>query len=317
MPNGKPRIRAKLLLAGIVATLPVACTNPNGTESTRVPESPVPAVAAPTVSATPTLASTLDLELPVEKYLITPEENARMDRGWAHLVSTCMKRFGLDYEPAVRESHERTGQTAHRYDPTDPAVAAARGYHGDDSAGGTPTPPAESVSPDVRLVLGSGSGSPEAPGGSRESRFRGIPIPPGGCAGEAQEAIRAGGGTYQDAQVAIDVNFGDYQRSMADGRVREVFGKWSSCMKASGFDYETPTAAANDPAWSSPTPSATERATAAADVRCKREHNVVGVWFSVESSYEEQDIAAKLRELTRVRESIDIALGNAAAALRK
>ncbi|MER7708167.1 hypothetical protein ABTX81_35425 [Kitasatospora sp. NPDC097605] len=323
VPHGNPRIRATLLLAGLVAATSAACTSAGGPsaggpESPRVPDSPAPAVAAPAVPAVPTLASTLDRELPVEKYLITPEENSRMDRGWARLVSTCMKRFGLDYEPAVRESRERTGQTAHRYDPTDPAVAAARGYHGDASRDGAATPPAESVSPDVRLVLGSGSGSPEAPGGARESQFRGVPIPPGGCAGEAQEAIRAGGGIFQDAQVAIDVNFANYRRSLADERVKDVFGKWSACMKASGFDYETPTAAANNPEWNhSPNPSAIEKETAVADVRCKRENNVIGVWFAVESSYEEQDIAQKLQELAHVREAIDIALRNAASALQR
>ncbi|WP_328953274.1 hypothetical protein [Kitasatospora purpeofusca] len=324
-------IRATLLLAGLVAATSAACTSAGGPDSGHLPDSPAPAgtaaavpdvpapavpgVPAPAVPDVPVLASTSDRALPVEKYLINPEENARMDRGWARLVSTCMKRFGLDHEPAVRESDRRTGQTAHRYDPTDPAVAAARGYHGDASGDGPTPTPTGSLSPDVRLVLGSGSGAPQAPGGSRAGVFRGTPIPPGGCAGEAQEAVTAGGGTFQDAQVAVDVNFGNYQRSTADERVKEVFRKWSSCMKANGFDYETPTAAANDPAWHSPAPSATELATAAADVRCKRENNVVGVWFAVESAYEEREIEEKLPELTRVRESIDITLRNAAAAL--
>ncbi|WP_149030618.1 hypothetical protein [Kitasatospora sp. MBT66] len=316
-------IRATLLLAGLLAATSAACTSAGGPDSGRPPDSPAPAgsaaavpvAPAPAVPDVPVLASTSDRALPVEKYLINPEENARMDRGWARLVSTCMKRFGLDYEPAVRESDRRTGQTAHRYDPTDPAVAAVRGYHGDASGDGSTPTPTESLSPDVRLVLGAGSGAPQAPGGSRTGVFRGTPIPPGGCAGEAQQAVTAGGGTFQDAQVAVDVNFGNYQRSTADERVKEVFRKWSSCMKASGFDYGTPAAAANDPAWHSPVPSATELATAAADVRCKRENNVVGVWFTVESAYEEREIEEKLPELTRVRESIDITLRNAAAAL--
>lgn len=291
-----------------------ACTTTGGQKSSQESDSPVPTVAAPAVPTVPIIANTLDRELPVEKYLITPEENARMDRGWARLVSVCMKRFGLDYEPVVRESQERTGQTAHRYNPTDPGVATARGYHGEAPGDESRTPPAASMSPDVRLVLGSGSGSPKSPGAAQEPRFQGLPIPPGGCAGEAQEAIRAGGGIFQDAQVAIDINFGNYKRSMADERVQEVFRKWSACMKASGFDYRTPPDAANNPAWNSPAPSSTEKETAVADVRCKQENNVVGVWFSVESSYEEQDIAGKLQELTRVRESIDITLRNAAAA---
>ncbi len=42
---------------------------------------------------------------------------------------------------------------------------------------------------------------------------------------------------------------------------------------------------------------------------------MVGVWFAVESAYEEREIEEKLPELTRVRESIDITLRNAAAAL--
>jgi hypothetical protein len=46
---------------------------------------------------------------------------------------------------------------------------------------------------------------------------------------------------------------------------------------------------------------------------CKGKNNVVGTWFAVEAAYETRDIQVNIKKMTRIRNSIDIAVRNAAA----
>lgn len=303
--------RAVLVALAALSAAAAGCTSPTGSGPAR------PATTPPSVSAVPTLKSTLDRRLPVEKYLIGPQENARIESARSALMTSCMKRFGFDYEPAVTDYAQKQNQTSHRYDPTDPAVAATGGYHGAQTRGQDGARPSRTPMPaEMEAVLGHGTDAPTpsgAPGPPAGGTYHGLRIPKGGCTGEAEEKLTAGGGIIQDAPAAIDVNFKNYERSMADPRLKAAFAAWSACMKKDGYSYPTPEAAVRDPAWGTPTPSARERATASADATCKRRTNVVGTWFAVESAYETSDIRARARQMTRIRHSIDIALENAAA----
>ncbi|MER6064675.1 hypothetical protein ABT167_26580 [Streptomyces sp. NPDC001792] len=273
--------------------------------------------AAPRVGAVPMLDSTRDQRLPIEKYLISPQENARIEGARSALMTSCMKRFGFDFRPETPDYRQKWNQTAHRYDPTDAALAAARGYHGSQRGTQNESHPSRTpLTPGMEAVLGHGLNAPTPPGAATppaDGKYHGIPIPKGGCMGEAEGKLTAGGGIIQDSTTAIDINFNDYVRSMADTRLKAAFAAWSACMKAKGFSYPTPEAAVKDPAWNSPKPSKHELATASADVACKRKNNVVGTWFAVEAAYEERDIQTDIKKMTRIRHSIDIAVRNAAA----
>lgn len=278
------------------------------------PSSPAaaPAMAPPAIPEPPVLTQVADRSLPVEAYLLSGAQYRQLSTAEDLLVSRCMQDFGLPYERPPAPDAEPPGQTAHRYDPVDPRVAAAHGYHpADPNTGAKPAEP--SISPDAATVLGAGTaGGPGTPAAPRS--YRGRPVPPGGCLGQAHTRLTAHGGTGRDPDLVVGINFGGYQQSTTDPRVKDVFQKWSACMKAKGFSYATPTDAAKDPRWkSAPEPTPEELATATADVACKAAVNVVGVWFTVESAYETQAIQQKLPELTRIKQDNDAMLATAAS----
>ncbi|MEU4033071.1 hypothetical protein [Streptomyces collinus] len=301
-----------LAVLAVLATL--GCTVVGCTSATPTAER---AAAAPEVGTVPKLDTTHAQQLPIEKYLISPQENARIESARSALMTSCMKRFGFTFKPMTPDYGQKRNQTSHRYDPTDPALAAARGYHGPQRGTGNEARPSrEPMSSDMEVVLGHGLNAPTPSGGATppaDGEYHGRKIPKGGCMGEAEAKLTAGGGIIQDAPAAVDINFKDYVRSMADPKLKAAFARWSSCMKGKGFSYPTPEAAVKDPAWNSPKPSKRELATAAADVDCKHRNNVVGTWFAVEAAYETQDIRADMEKMTRIRHAIDTAVRNAAA----
>ncbi|MEU1367966.1 hypothetical protein ABZ454_17735 [Streptomyces sp. NPDC005803] len=252
--------------------------------------------------------------LPVEDYLMSPTENDRVERARSSLISACMKRFTLDFTPYTPDYTKMAGQVSNRYGPTDTKVAATHGYHpAREQIAEGEAPGQKALSADMRRVLGSsiapaGATPPESPGS-----YRGIRIPAGGCAGEADRTLTSGGGIIQDAEAAIAINFSSFEKSAADPRVKKVFAAWSTCMREKNFSYATPLEAINDPRWKTDGPSAPEIATAVAEVECKQRYGVVDVWFSVESTYQRADITAEAKRMAQVRKGIDVAFENAAA----
>ncbi|MCC3779350.1 hypothetical protein K6I33_004945, partial [Streptomyces sp. UNOB3_S3] len=169
-----------------------------------------------------------------------------------------------------------------------------------------PPAPPPSLSAEATVVL-TGTDDPKVKPGSGAAkggqRVNGHRVPPGGCTREARAELRAdnaeAGG---DAPVADRINIGSFERSQRDPRVMRVFAQWAACMKEHGFpSYTDPLKAGADPAWRTPEPSAKEREAATADARCKTEHNVVGVWFTVDVAYQRQEIERNAKELAAVK----------------
>ncbi|MFE9426457.1 hypothetical protein ACFYNO_26245 [Kitasatospora sp. NPDC006697] len=303
-----------LLALGLSLALGLAATGCAAGPGNR-PRPPAAAATTAATTAAPAVAvPASSLHLPIEAYLLSTADSTRLQTARAALIGSCMKRFGADYTPAVTAGPR--SQMANRYGPTDPDTARTYGYHAPDAqrpANGQPSAPA--LPPDLAAVLGHGAGAPQLPGAPpAPATYHGLAVPPGGCVGEADRALTAGGGILQDDQAAVDINFQDYQRSLADAGVTAAFARWSSCMAAQGYRYDNPQSAVNDTRWRTPAPSAQEIATAAADVACKQQAGVVAAWFGAESQLEEQDIRTRSADLTRVRQSIDTALRNAGSA---
>ncbi|MFJ4192227.1 hypothetical protein [Kitasatospora sp. NPDC089509] len=297
-----PRRPSAPLIAALAA-LPLLAAGCAGTPGPAAAH----AMAPPAITEPPVLTQVADRSLPVETYLLSGAQYRQLSAAEDVLVGQCMQDFGLPYERPPAPDAAPTGQTTHRYDPVDPQVAAAHGYHpADPNAGAKPAEP--SISPDAATVLGAGAGA--GPSASATPRsYRGKAVPPGGCLGQAHARLTAHGGTGRDPDLVVGINFGGYQQSTTDPRVKDVFQKWSACMKAKGFGYATPADAAKDTRWkSAPQPTPDELATATADVACKAATNVVGVWYTVESAYEAQAIQQKLPELTRIKQDNDAML---------
>ncbi|MFE7560369.1 hypothetical protein [Kitasatospora sp. NPDC057500] len=316
------RARSGLLTGGALLLLTTACSS-SGTPAATSTDQGLK-VPPPSVSAVPTLAKADDKALPIEAYLLTPEQQQQLIRARDALTARCMTRFGFTYAPEPAPTDPGTRQknlTQWRYFVTDTTETAQYGYTAKDFRHGqkpsrAPEPPAY-----LLALTGSADGAVavapgQTPKGGQD--INGQRIPPGGCIGEALGKLGAStaNGNGGDAQLASDIKNSGWNQSLADSRLLAAFTAWSGCMKAKGYDYPTPIAAADDPQWQTIGASSEKaRQTATADATCKAEHNVVGIWYTVESAYETTLIEQNAEAMRAIRQDIDNRMKLAAQAL--
>ncbi|PHQ47899.1 hypothetical protein BLA24_30820 [Streptomyces cinnamoneus] len=104
-------------------------------------------------------------------------------------------------------------------------------------------------------------------------------------------------------------------QAQRDDRVRKVFADWSGCMKSKGFSYKTPVDAMSGLAADNGAAARDEKSAAVADVQCKKQNNVIGVWSFVEAGYQNKAISAHRSDLKTVQEDLQSLLANAERAL--
>jgi hypothetical protein len=258
------------------------------------------------------LLGVTSLVLPIEPYLFTNRQMTGVLRARQALVVPCMRRFGIDWPVSGSEPDAGAGTASgmknaanmsRRYGITDPAVAARLGYHLAPDARQRPAkdPSARPPNADTLAVLTGRT----AEGAPAPARHHGRVIPQGGCQGEATARVSGGPQQLGNDQLASEINIVSYQRSTTDPRVTAVFRAWSACMRERGYSYAAPTEApGKDPRFTGPAPTRAEISLARADVACKRETNVIGVWFTVDSAYQRQMMASKSGELARAKNAI-------------
>ncbi|MEY9855941.1 hypothetical protein ABH935_001545 [Catenulispora sp. GAS73] len=291
----------------VTAILVAACSSGAG--------HPAGGSTEPPVSSTPAITDPAALALPIDAYKITNDQYQKIDAATIAVEISCMKRYGFDYGSYVVPSTGPNGpdQNARRYGVVDPAVASQYGYHPHNPPQSTTRPPVPKMSDVMFSVLGSGAG-PHV-GLPTPATYNGVAVPKGGCVGEAENKLDTGGTDIGLGGVVQKIGSDGFNHSLSDDRVKAAFAAWSSCMQAVGYTYATPNDAANDPNWHTESVSTSEIATATADVRCKQKTNVIGIWFAVESAYEQQMIEQHAPELAQVKKNIDDALKRADAAV--
>lgn len=266
------------------------------------------AAASPAPVPTPVLSSTAQLRLPITSYELSNTQNAEVEYLGQLYTQECMHGFGFEYLPGLSVSSiaENTRVTAElnsrRYGLSDPVAAATYGYHipswAENAAAPIPFPP--QGTPEFRVLTGNPAGS-----------YHGRPVPSGGCTGEASARLaaagvdagaQASGGPDQSALVQQIANQG-FSRAQSDPRVRAVDARWAACMRSAGDAYATPFLAAEH--WNLNAPvSTTEIQTAEHDIACKKQVNLIGVEFAVESDYENAAIARNTQALAADRAEI-------------
>ncbi|MEU6672214.1 hypothetical protein [Streptomyces sp. NPDC046727] len=266
-----------------------------------------PAVASPV--GTPTPRSMSELRLPLNAYLPTPEQQARLGYLTYRVQQVCMQRYGFRYLRNLSAEQVRTTLAtqseydSRRYGISDGRVAAVHGYRLSSASAGSAAPqPIGSLTENQRTVL-----SGQTADGHRVRTYRHKPVPPGGCAGEAQRVLHPGG--EAEAEKGYDlvtklrrIGFLD---SRGDRRIMRVNAAWSACMRRKGLSYRGPDAASTDARWTGRaaggTPSRTEIKVALADVSCKYATNLLGVNFAVEAESENDLIGKNRHALEAVR----------------
>jgi hypothetical protein len=252
--------------------------------------------------APPQLLDAAGLALPLDAYQLSTAGVGELTRGYGALLRRCLARYGatLPAGSPTAGAGPRT-RNERRYGLTEERAAAARGYR-------PAVPPAHSrrtaVPPLTEAILAGRAGA-----------VAGKPVPPGGCAGEARRALTAKAPPGADTGLAERLSADSFVRSRNAQQVRAATAEWARCMAAAGFHYRDPFEPAADARFRGPLAGA-EIATATADVACKRATNLVGIWFSVESTYQDASIAANADALTLAARALAAQLATARAAQR-
>ncbi|MEV6837163.1 hypothetical protein AB0N17_22090 [Streptomyces sp. NPDC051133] len=233
--------------------------------------------------------------LPADRYDYTPQDYQRSERASALLVRQCMAGRG-----------HRDFPLDPRY-PTDPIVATAvstdYGALDLDSARrwGYGWDPEKDLVPQ--------------PKGRRMTSAEYADYPT--CGAEASRRLMRGIDVKRDWLYAATRSVEVDKAVKRDRRLRAAWGAWSRCVADQGFTrYPDPVAAYADHAWHRGSDGNTrhtrrERATAVADVTCKRRHRTAELWHGIRAEKQAVDIsrhrdryAAGLQALRTYRDNI-------------
>ncbi|MFE1870799.1 hypothetical protein ACFW9N_07840 [Streptomyces sp. NPDC059496] len=262
--------------------------------------------------------ATSALSLPMDAYTDTEAERIRMGQVQQALVSRCMARYGFAYE-GVR-SAEASGagpedRHAYLFGLADPAYAAAHGY--DKSAGeGSPAKPAPPQLSDSAYVVMNGerpgAQSGTAPDANTEEEAAlvdsgltaaGQKVPAGGCGREAFRKLYAPTKNSVDLLFTFGLASEAHDRSRQDSQVVDALKKWSSCMDKSGYaGIESPYDVVEKLGLQDDKGGPKAVTAAKADVACKREVNLVGIWGAVEKAYQERLVEEHAETLALYKE---------------
>jgi hypothetical protein len=255
-----------------------------------------------------TITDTSAYALPLESYRLGSHNLRTAGKAEDILLARCVRRFGFDIPPAPERKPPASG-IGERYGITDEQRVQTRGYHGPVS------PPNTAGQAAAPAGAGSGGYPPDVEAivtGRGQSSYNGQPVPEGGCVGEARRKLAQGAPTPAGLDRGERLSLETYEVSQRDSRVVKVFADWSACMQRSGHSYATPRNANNDPAFGSKEPTAREITVAVADVRCKKETNLVSVWATVETAYQKRAIEQNAEELAVLKRNFEIQEKNAA-----
>ena len=260
-----------------------------------------------------------DFVLPADAYAFTVPETGEIDLARALLVGQCMTRFGYAFDAAAaRAALTRAGSgtvadlgyygNKRRYGVTDRSIAARYGYHlvsQMTSAAPAGAPGFGQLTATMRAVL---------TGKSAPGRVNGRPVPAGGCARTAADALSPDG-VLGEADVVAEVGGQSYRDSFADPAVVAAFGRWSSCMHGKGYAYRTPRDAGAEFDVNNSAVPAAEIAAAEADVACKQQTNLVAVWHGFEVSFQNARIKDDAAAFATAKKNHDARMSRVAGVL--
>jgi hypothetical protein len=280
------------------------------------------AAAEPDLGPVTRVASAADLALPLDAYRMSGKEYATVRRANWRLVKACVERYGGEYTleeaDTINDVPQFDNLNERRYGLLDPASAAARGYNPPPELRRRPREKSgwDPSAAEELLVRGVAPRSVEELDGAtttsvpRPTDRTGKALPEDGCAGEAERALVGNAPAPGNPNLADELGVKAYKKAEADSRVREAMGRWSECMKRSGYTYPD-IWAPNDKTWPEPA-NDEEIATAKADVACKVESNLVGVWFTAETAYQRPLMEENAEALAAVQKDTRTRVANAA-----
>ncbi|MFE3165297.1 hypothetical protein [Streptomyces sp. NPDC059224] len=211
--------------------------------------------------------------LPADRYAYTPQDNQRSQRATALLVRQCMEgrgHQGFPLDPRYPTDPIVATAVSTDYGILDLAAARRWGYGWD---------PATLIAP--------------RPEGRRMTGTEYADFPD--CNAEASRRLLRGIDVKRDWLYAM-IRAAEVDKAVGrDPRLRAAWDLWSRCMAEQGLPrYPDPVAAYT--AWQRGSDGNTrhtqrERATAVADVTCKRRHHTAEIWHAARARQQTVDIA--------------------------
>ncbi|MFG2880465.1 hypothetical protein ACGFYU_36540 [Streptomyces sp. NPDC048337] len=247
--------------------------------------------------------ATVSISLPMDAYTDSEAEAIRMGRVQESLVSQCMARYGFTYEGVSSSESAAGGVSADRhaylFGLADPAYAEAHGYDKTAGQGRPAKPQAPKLSGGAYTVMhGEQPGKERAPDALNEEdaakldsgiEVGGQKVPAGGCGREGYRKLYAPTKDSVDLLFSFGLAGEAHDRSKADSRVVEALHRWSACMDKSGYSgIKSPYEVIEKLGLESDLGGPKAVTAAKADVACKREVNLVGIWAAVEKAYQER-----------------------------
>jgi hypothetical protein len=260
----------------------------------------------PAVTASPTVTNLQNASLPLDRYVTSIDDYIELDYASKLLTYDCMKRFGYELNPGGRLKLTSLRDRQNRLGLVDEARAARLGYHDDPTEHASHDNGPKLTEKQAEVMFGRDNhGKPAADG-----------VPKGGCTGEGYRDI----GWNTDDDVWLQELENDAaSRTFADKRGLTAVASWSACMKESGYRYDKPDDASQDPRWwnggDAATASKAEKNTAVADVRCKKKVNYIGHLTAILIAYQQQIVEVNLERLESVHQQAQDALKKGATVL--
>ncbi|MFF3258735.1 hypothetical protein ACFYWO_06100 [Streptomyces sp. NPDC002932] len=286
------------------AALLAACSSPAG-------KGQADGASEPEISATPTMLSTVGARFPLDAYDATQEEAAALQEGQGVLISRCMERFGFRYSLPSRPASAASGKANARIFGVVDASEAARYGYGTPGEAQAPRRTPQSLTPSEEIAL---HGAPDLkPGdmprsqveaekkGGGKQRINGRAVPIGGCGREAFLKLYAPEPGAVDALYVFNLKSQAESRAREDSRTKKVNKRWSGCMAHKGHTASDPMNATTELGITDDALGSPAAITAAkADVACKKDVGLVGVYFAVQSAYQK-------RQIDKNAETLDLA----------
>jgi hypothetical protein len=227
---------------------------------------------------------------PFELYSMNGSFGNSVNKALDVLTARCMKEKGFEYSDAHENNDLNTSGTDSTWGVTDPERAKVVGYKIPGSASTNDQGVQGFFDGDTWTSIDELAAKNEntrisQPEGYSEALFK-----TGGCDDQAADELYAGMNVDKDRSSQVgQLNLKTRTEAKSDPRILEVLSKWSECMKAQGYNYQTPI---DEKPY--PFPHDEEIATAVADATCKQQVGFIDVWQAVLTEREQDVINANL-----------------------
>uniref|UniRef100_A0AAU2JSI7 PknH-like extracellular domain-containing protein n=1 Tax=Streptomyces sp. NBC_00049 TaxID=2903617 RepID=A0AAU2JSI7_9ACTN len=302
MPSPRP-VRLALTASAAVLTLLLAgCTQAGGGSGGDPGEEPA-------IGDVPVLLESRTLTYPLAPYVPDARQLALLSEAQDVLVDQCMRRYGFRYELRRKADPAAGDDNVRRYGVSDAAEAARYGYE-NPRLNRTTKGPQQTLGPNEQLVLYGLEVDPSLPVPMSQEEAEtsdvattvvgGLKVPAGGCLRESNLKLYAPAKDTVDSTVAQGYGLEAFTRSEKDSRVAKAVSSWSACMAKHGHTMRSPLE--QPPGIDDSNASGPQAiATAQQDVGCKKETNLVGVWYTVEVAYQQRGIEQNAETLNTVK----------------